>query len=218
MALDVAGFDLSFNLDNPEAIAAAEDLTNELVAVLSDDSAAAIREILRRAFVEGIPPYDAAVLIEDAIGLNAIQANALANYMAGLQAAGYAPDDIESMVSDYSDRLLQDRAEMIARTETIRAAADGQEALWSQAADIGLINPDRTRRKWIATDDERTCHDCMDMDGEETALDEPFDGPDGPTDGPPLHPNCRCAEGLVFDDIAGASGDESQVVLDEEAM
>jgi len=85
------------------------------------------------------------------------------------------------------------RAETIARTETMRAANAGQREAWSQAEDDGLIEEGQTR-VWIVTDDDRLCQDCEDMDGEEAALGEDYDGDGG--DGPPLHPDCRCTEGL----------------------
>jgi len=87
-----------------------------------------------------------------------------------------------------------DRAELIAHTETMRAANKGQREAWQQAQEDGYLE-EGERRTWIVTDDDHLCEDCEPMDGEEAALDEDYDGDGG--DGPPLHPDCRCTEGLA---------------------
>lgn len=98
--------------------------------------------------------------------------------------AGY--DDILAAVGD------ETRAELIARTEVMMAANEGQRQAWDQAVDDGLLTGTE-QRVWIAT--EGACPECDDLDGEQTALDGEYSGDGG--DGPPLHPNCRCTEGIV---------------------
>jgi SPP1 gp7 family putative phage head morphogenesis protein len=99
-----------------------------------------------------------------------------------------AYDTIEEAVGD------ADRAEMIARTETMTAANEGQREGWDQAVEEGLLTGDE-KREWIATGDEGVCDECDALDGEVTDLDGQYPGDGG--DGPPLHPNCRCTEGIV---------------------
>lgn len=86
----------------------------------------------------------------------------------------------------------KERAEMIARTETMLAANEGQRQAWQQAIDDGLL-PEGMQRVWIAT--ESACVECDALDGEQINLDEQYSGNGG--DGPPLHPLCRCTEGIV---------------------
>ncbi len=98
---------------------------------------------------------------------------------------------------DPSDEILaavgdEDRADLIARTETMQAASEGQRMGWDQATEAGLLTGDE-KRVWIAT--EGCCDECDALDGEEATLDGNYPG-DG-EDGPPLHPNCRCTEGLT---------------------
>ena len=95
-------------------------------------------------------------------------------------------DEILAAVGDEA------RTELIARTETMRAASEGQRLGWDQATEAGLLNGDE-KRVWIATDG--CCDDCDELDGEEATLDGSYPGDGG--DGPPLHPNCRCTEGLT---------------------
>lgn len=84
------------------------------------------------------------------------------------------------------------RASMIARTETMAAANEGNREGWRQATEVGLLTGDE-RKTWIATSD--ACPECQDLDEQETDLEGSYPG-DG-EDGPPLHPNCRCTEGIV---------------------
>ena len=99
-------------------------------------------------------------------------------------------DDILDAVGDEA------RAEMITRTETMFAANEGQRASWEQAVDAGLLPPN-AKREWIATNDSMPplCEDCAELDGQVAELGEQY--PDPGADGPPLHPNCRCTEGIT---------------------
>ncbi len=83
---------------------------------------------------------------------------------------------------------------------TIRASAKGQAETWAQAQSQGLLPADQ-KQIWIASDDAcPICLDIEDMNSDGIALDDDFDTPDGPLDGPPQHSNCRCSTGLLMDD------------------
>lgn len=67
------------------------------------------------------------------------------------------------------------RAEMIARTEIIRAyntAALGRYKLYTKKV------------QWLAAIDERTCERCANLDGKVFSIDD--------FEPPPIHPRCRC--------------------------
>lgn len=96
-----------------------------------------------------------------------------------------AQDEIAAAVGDEA------RAEVIARTESMMAANQGQREAWAQAADEGLLPVD-AQREWIATSE--ACPECDALDGEVVGLDEQYPNDGG--DGPPAHPNCRCTEGI----------------------
>jgi len=104
---------------------------------------------------------------------------------------GSIRDAISDIVAQIGDN---DRAELIARTETMRAANEGQRQSWQQAVDEDLLPPN-VRREWIATADTNVCPLCEELNGKRTTLDGEYPDPGG--DGPPLHPNCRCTEGIV---------------------
>lgn len=108
--------------------------------------------------------------------------------------------------------IARTRAEMIARTEVLKASNRGSLLSYKMS---GLVEG----KAWSATYDRRTCEACAEMDGKTMPLDEPFfkKGDDTvfenpgeafegtPTEGgvemkfdyeeiqhPPLHPSCRC--------------------------
>lgn len=101
-------------------------------------------------------------------------------------------DDLErQLIPLLGDR---ERAELIAHTETMAAANEGQRQSWQQAIEDGYLEAGLIR-EWIATADEVTCPICRELNGQRTKLDGWY--PNGGADGPPAHPRCRCTEGIV---------------------
>lgn len=100
-------------------------------------------------------------------------------------------DEVDDIIGDES------RAETIARTETMRASNEGQNAAWEQAQDAGLLTGDEVR-VWITTPDDRLCPICEPLDGERAAFGDTFEVDGDDLEGPPAHPNCRCVLGLVI--------------------
>ena len=95
------------------------------------------------------------------------------------------------------DRILasvgdEQRAKLIARTESMAAASEGNRQGWRQAIDEGLLTGDE-KVTWIAT--EGACPECEALDGAVRDIDGQYPDPGG--DGPILHPNCRCTEGII---------------------
>jgi len=94
-------------------------------------------------------------------------------------------DKIGGVITDPNDfrlagktvfKTAQRRVEVITRTETLRAYAQGRNKFYNQ---IGV-----KRVVWVTAGDERTCPQCGPLDGKEFLIDQ----------APPLprHPNCRC--------------------------
>jgi SPP1 gp7 family putative phage head morphogenesis protein len=75
-----------------------------------------------------------------------------------------------------------ERAMLIARTETIRASNQGALASY-RAADVA-------QKEWTTAEDDRVSEDC-EANGDQgpIGIDEAFDSGDMT---PPAHPNCRC--------------------------
>jgi SPP1 gp7 family putative phage head morphogenesis protein len=108
-------------------------------------------------------------------------------------------DDILDVIDD------EDRASMIAHTETMDAANEGLAASWDNAVEEGLLPAD-VQKRWIATGDDNMCDECEAVNGEVVDLDDDF----SVGDDPPLHPHCRCTMGIVE-----SSGESSESADDE---
>ncbi len=115
-----------------------------------------------------------------------------------LNRTGLTNERIESLVQKYTDRLIAQRAETIARTLTIDAANEGQERLWRQAIEDEELDPADWDIVGIVARDDRLCEKCMSMDGKRRPMDGPFtEGAYAGTWHPAWHPRCRCSTGLV---------------------
>lgn len=83
----------------------------------------------------------------------------------------------------------QARAKLIARTETMRASNEGQQAAWDQALADGYLTG-KEKKDLVQVD---PCPLCIEMKDEGPILVQA----DWSGGSPPFHPNCRCVEGLV---------------------
>lgn len=103
-------------------------------------------------------------------------------------------DEVIDELTDLLTEALGDdeRADTIARTETMDAANEGLAESWEQAVEEGLLPPG-AMKEWIAVGDSLACEDCMGVNGEQVTLDKSF----SVGDDPPLHPNCRCTMGIA---------------------
>lgn len=115
--------------------------------------------------------------------------------------------DITGRVKELFDGYSTARAELIARTETIRASNYAAIESYKQS---GVVRA----KEWLVTSDDRLCPLCQEMDGTVIELDDNFvDFEDEFTGGgetmtadyeavggPPLHPNCRCTLIPVVDE------------------
>lgn len=205
---------LNFDKSNPKALLWARYKSSTLIKDIDSDNRKAIREIMYTSFQKGIPPRSAARLIRAHIGLTKDQTGAVGGAFLKLSNAktkgivkvgksiinipegGLSKEKILSIVDKYSTRSLNYRALMIARTETIAAANEGQRQLWLQAVEDGLLESS-AKREWIVTPDDRLCESCEPLEGQIRGLTEFFESDLGNVIGPPLHPQCRCAVGLT---------------------
>ena len=205
-------------LVNQAAVDAARRQAALLAVGLSRESRAAIREAVTVATQGQLTVRQLARVVRDSIGLTPTFAGAVANYRLTLATGEMSPaavgnrftlsprvpsvlseSRLDATVERYSERLLAQRATIIARTESLRAAHSGQKALWDQAVTDGLLPAD-TKRIWQTTPDDRLCDICAPMDGQVVGMDDSFSGQRGDTsyaeETPPIHPNCRCTESL----------------------
>jgi SPP1 gp7 family putative phage head morphogenesis protein len=97
-------------------------------------------------------------------------------------------DASDASTARYQARIQRLRAETIARTETLRAARQGQKESYTQARQQGFMQ--FTVLEWSTSEDDRVCEICGPLNGEQIPMDGQFPGVDDWTDG--AHVNCRC--------------------------
>jgi hypothetical protein len=186
----------AFNVANPEVPRWAERHAGRLIVEIGKGTRDSIRALITRAVREGQHPYVTARAIRPLIGLHERWATAVLNYRYGLEAqSGVQLERVESLTGRYYSRLLNTRAETIARTETLGAQNAGKLEAWSQAFSGGLFGPDEPTKQWVAAPDAEPI--CAELDGTEVALSDVFTSELGDVEAPPLHPNCRCTMAVI---------------------
>ncbi len=201
----------SFTLINPHAVAYARTHLSKFPGPFKEGG----REIIQREVTKGAqglqtPDQIARLIRDNALALTPEQILASDAYWKDLIKKKLDSNTINRRMAKFNARQLQDRAEMIARTETHRAAGAGQLESWREAARQRLLNPSEWQRVWSVAWDDRLCAACEAMDGVAVGLDEPFVTN---CDGEPvtnsfgeqmefadLHPRCRCVIFLVRKD------------------
>jgi hypothetical protein len=193
------GLPVSFDLTNIRAVSWIRRNGAQLVTNVTEQTRAAIVQAIERAIIEGRPPEQAARDLRNLqIGLTKQQEKALAAFQKKL--IEEEASNIEDRVAKYAKALERQRSLNIARTETLNASNGGQQTLWLEAKDAGYLNPDKTVREWLVTDDDRLdLNVCEPMDGQQRGLEEPFTTGDGRSvQHPTAHPQCRCSMRLRF--------------------
>ena len=201
-----ADFGFSFDKTNPRALQSAARQAFDLIVDLVEGSKQAIRDLITRLFEQqGETVQSIARQIRAHIGLTRTQSGALLNQrLSLLEQVGegaLTPARASELEDQYRLRLLAQRAETVARTETMRASNTGQQLVWQGARDAGFLEPEQ-KRIWLVTPDERLCPICAPIpDKGPVGLEEPFEDGDGNLQQqPPAHPHCRCTTALYFED------------------
>ena len=121
-----------------------------------------------------------------------------------------------SMVQSYRNRLLKQRGDLIARTETLRGINAAQAEAMQQVVDSGRLQASQITRVWdSAGPDGRTRDSHLAMEGQKRGQNEPFTTPGGhrlmyPGDtslGAPASETiqCRCVVRMEIDFFEGLS-------------
>jgi uncharacterized protein YbjQ (UPF0145 family) len=74
---------------------------------------------------------------------------------AARDATALKPEKIDWLVERYTARYVKHRAEVIGRTEALRAVHQGNEEAYRQAIEDGTLDADRIERKWVTRLDGR---------------------------------------------------------------
>jgi hypothetical protein len=193
-ALTSLDIGLAFDMKNPDAIDWMKRRSLSLIKDMSKETKAAVRDLLTSGLVKGTPVDKTAALIRPLIGLDAVSAGAAMKRLAlHMGDPDMSPDRAHELAERYAEQLLDNRAERIARTETIAAEAEGRLQAWGQAQEEGLMGDNPTKRWHSSTEDNGGCEHCAPLDLVDVPLNDDFSTSLGSVSGPPLHQNCRCA-------------------------
>jgi hypothetical protein len=97
------------------------------------------------------------------------------------------------MVENYRLRMLKHRSQVIARTESLRAANLGSFEAWRQTIDESdLFAPDEVKRIWTTARDDRVRMTHRFASGQKVGMHEPFRVDGEQVMFPPHSINCRC--------------------------
>ena len=188
-----------FDADRPEAAAWAAKEAGSLIVEVTQDQIDIVRELVSSAQVGIYTPQQVARYVRDSIGVTQRQAGWVRNFrdrtfndqIAAGKSFAEAMRATDTMTDRYARRIHRYRAEMIARTEILRAANEGRNEAWRQGIQEGFINPG-VKKYWSVEIDGRECEICVaigDQYDEDNAIPITEEFPDGD---PPLHPMCRC--------------------------
>lgn len=121
---------------------------------------------------------------------------------------------VDKVMTALENRLLKQRADMIARTETMAAVHRAQYEAMAQQIEDGILPRDAVTKVWSATMDNRTRHSHAALNGVEKPFFEPFISPS--TGAAMMHPSdremgaagedtiqCRCFMHIRVDWMAG---------------
>ncbi len=210
---------MAFSMQNPEVVAWLARYAFDFIRNITADQMVAMRSLLLEALSSGINPRESAAKLKPLLGLNSQQSNAVLSYRRLLeegkytQAAGrqlrdrrfdasllrrttLSQEQIDRMVQRYAERQLRYRAETIARTESIRAANQGQLEAWRQANAQGLLDAS-LREHWLPGPEAcPQCDEIPSLNPGGVAIQGLFNTPYGMLAAPPAHPSCQCALGL----------------------
>ena len=169
----------------------------------TDGQRDAVRLAMTDGIERGLNPIAQARNFRSSVGLTARQQAAVINYRRLLGRAGEGDSEaltrqlrdrrfdptvrravasreplsqaqIDRMVERYRERYIKYRAEVIGRTEALRAVHAGNDEAYRQAIDGGVVDLSEIQRTWITARDERVRATHSAAGGQVRGIDEPF--------------------------------------------
>lgn len=179
----------------------------QLINSLTDASQAGVAAIIARGQEERWPAADLAQAIRTVLGLTAIQALAVNQRREQLLDAGVEEHAVADQIEQYSQELLDQRAVLVARTESQRAIHLGRQLTWEVAVLTGVLNGETTVKRWV-TADAPCAAVCAPMpnliENQRVPIAGWFlTGSGEKVSEPPTHPNCQCHVELVLEGAHG---------------
>ena len=183
---------IRFDVTNERAVQAIRQERVRLAREFTSEQRQVVTETLADGVTRGLNPRDQARLFKNSIGLTSGQLRQVQNFrrlleegssdvfsrnlrdrrfdrtIRGAQAAGrvLTGQEIDRMVNRYRERTLAFRSRVIARTEALRSANQGNHLLYSQAAEAGQIPGDFLIRTWRTARDSRVRDSHSSIEGQ----------------------------------------------------
>lgn len=193
------GVQIDFDQANPNTLRAVRRAQLNLVTGFGREQRELLRDLLTEGARVGTNPRQLARELRESIGLTPSQAATVRRYRNLLQARSsdalvhelrdrrfdsrvaanargshMTTAQIEQVVSRYRSRWLGYRAEVIARTESLRAVHEGNEAMLEQAIEERALPRERLVRRWNSALDARVRDAHRTMHGQLRAYGDPF--------------------------------------------
>lgn len=92
---------------------------------------------------------------------------------------GLTQDAITKIVGRYSDKLLDLRGEMLARTETLTALGSSRDEAMRQQITAGKVQAQDVTKIWHSAGDNRVRDTHKELDGMQVGMDDSFQSPSG---------------------------------------
>lgn len=146
----------------------------------------------------GLSPGQAQIQIAENLGLTSRQTKQVAAFRRRITAQRLPPGALDTPalrgliqrdVTNFSNRLVNNRARQIAQNETQRALQQGEKVFWRQAEADGNVDLAKVLKTWFTVDDDDVCEICEPLHGQTVGFNADFAGE---FDTPPAHIECRC--------------------------
>lgn len=199
-SLALAGVAISFDPTDIRTANIIRESRLQFIRQITESQRESTRQALVRAFETGEGPRATAAAFKDSLGLTAKQEQAVVNFRRVLEANSAAsldrklrdrrsdsaiqraldsgdplPDGhIDRIVDRYRSRFVQFRAEVVARTEGVRATSQAREDSLRQVMEQENIPTTAVERTWNPTNDVRTRDHHDSMRGQKVGLEQPF--------------------------------------------
>lgn len=172
----------SFDIVNMVSVELAETITARLVREVTDETQKAIAVSIREGLADGNSIPQIARKIKPRVGLTTKQIQSVANFEEKLliDKPHYNREQIDRAVNRFERKKHRERTEMIARSESSRANAEGS---------LNVYEANDAEVEWIAvTGNDFDPENCQDNDGKIFSIAEARGRI-------PVHPNCECIWG-----------------------
>jgi hypothetical protein len=173
-----------------EAARLAETAADSLLRTMTEADLNTLGKTISQGIAEGLNPRDIARRLEEVQGLDSNRAAAFEKFRAELEASDLTDAQIAAREEAEFQRLLRERRETIARTESAKAVSEGDR--------LDAVARGVKYKLWQTTGDDRVSDECQ---ANEAAGPIPIDDdfPSGVATAP-QHPNCRCAVTYITED------------------